>query len=212
MKHIEKKAELQTLTRHRLQPHAGYDNYVEKDELRAALLSEQGGICCYCMQRISMAEIKVEHFASQKKYPHRRLEYDNLLAACLGGQGSPRHLQHCDTHKGDDDIKLNPTDGVRNCEHFVRYAPDGRIYSDHADINCDLHTTLNLNLQTLKSNRKAVLDGAIEVLRRRRPDGQWVRAFLEAAKKKWQGRGRDGSYAPYCQIVVVYLDRKLRRL
>ena len=49
MKHITKGQEPQSLIRHRKQPHSDYDNYTEKDELREALLAEQGGICCYCM-------------------------------------------------------------------------------------------------------------------------------------------------------------------
>lgn len=212
MKHIVKGTEPPSLTQHRLQAHTYYDNYVEKDELRATLLAEQGRICCYCMQRISEDESKIEHWSSQDRHPERQLEYANLLVACLGGEGSPRHLQHCDTHKRDDDITVNPADRARNCDHLIRYAPDGLIYSEHADIDCDLHPTLNLNLQTLKNNRKAVLDGAIKSLRRVRPDGQWPRDFLDRAKGKWQAQGQDGDYIPYCQIVVAYLDKKLNRL
>ena len=59
MKHIVKGTEPPSLTQHRLQAHADYDNYVEKDELRATLLAEQGRICCYCMQRISEDESKI---------------------------------------------------------------------------------------------------------------------------------------------------------
>ena len=44
MKRIDKSPELPSLTQHRLQPHADYDNYVNKQELRNALLAEQGQI------------------------------------------------------------------------------------------------------------------------------------------------------------------------
>ena len=214
MKHIVKGDEPPSLTTHRQQTYADYDNYAGKNDLRAALLAEQGKICCYCMQRISEdeKESKIEHRSSQSAHPERQLEYSNLLLACPGGEGEPSHLLHCDTHKGNDDITVNPADRTRNCELHVKYYPDGRIYSDNADIDRDLCSTLNMNLQTLINNRKAVLDGAIESLRRVRPDGKWNRNFLEKEKKKWQARGQDGSYMPYCQIVVAHLDKKLNRL
>ncbi len=40
----------------------------------------------------------------------------NLLAACDGNEGCPRKLQHCDTHKGDGEITINPADSQKNCE------------------------------------------------------------------------------------------------
>lgn len=212
MKHIAKGPEPSSLTQHRLQAYADFDNYAEKDDLRAALLTEQGKICCYCMQRIAETESKIEHWSSQTGHPARQLEYSNLLLACLGGEGSPRHLQHCDTHKRHDDITVNPADSGRNCEHLIRYAPDGHIYSDYADIDRDINVVLNLNLQSLKNNRAAVLDGAIESLRRSRPDGQWTLTFLDRAKRTWQDRGRDGAYNEYCRIVIAYLDKKSDRL
>jgi hypothetical protein len=79
-------------------------------------------------------------------------------------------------------------------------------------VNSDLDSTLKLNLQTLKNNRKAVLDGAIEALRRARPEGGWPRAFLEKAKSTWLSRDGDGSFRPYCNIVVSYIDKKLNQL
>lgn len=51
--------------RYRLKNFADYDNYPEKDELRTCLLTEQGHICCYCMQRISSDKMKIEHCQSQ---------------------------------------------------------------------------------------------------------------------------------------------------
>lgn len=214
MKHIDKGAEPRSLTEHRMRQHADYDNYsyADKDELRRALLSEQGRICCYCMQRISEETCKIEHWASQDGHEDRQLEYSNLLAACPGGEGYSTHLQHCDTRKAEQDITINPADRLHNCENMIRYQPDGEIYSEQENINNDLNVTLNLNLQTLKSNRKNALDGAIEGLTRAKPDGAWSRAFLENAKNEWQARAADNSFKPYCTIVVAYIDKKLNRL
>ena len=101
MRTIQKGPEPVTLTRHRQQPHADYDNYRDMDGLRAALVAEQRGVCCYCQSRIrATAEgMKVEHWQCQVHHPDRQLDYRNLLGACHGGHGRPKHEQHCDTRK-----------------------------------------------------------------------------------------------------------------
>ena len=52
MRAITKGPEPVSLTAHRQTPHCDYDNYAAKDDLRNALVSEQRGLCCYCMGRI----------------------------------------------------------------------------------------------------------------------------------------------------------------
>ena len=69
MKFIEKNVSNQPipLVRHRQQPHATYNNYYEKNDLREALLNEQGFICCYCMRRIQegvASKMVLEHFCA----------------------------------------------------------------------------------------------------------------------------------------------------
>lgn len=138
MKRVIKGKAPQSLIEHRLQPFADYDNYSEKDELRVLLLNEQGHICCYCMQRISSTKMKIEHWRSQDEYPDLQLDYNNLLGACEGGQGFPRHLQHCDTRKGNIYLSINPLDSNRNCEDLIKYRGNGIIYSDDKDIDSTL--------------------------------------------------------------------------
>ena len=99
MREIAKGAEPVSLTRHRQIPHCDYDNYAPKNELRHALVTEQRGLCCYCMGRIRNGPtiMKIEHWRCQANHPDKQLNYRNLLGACLGGHGQPAHLQHCDT-------------------------------------------------------------------------------------------------------------------
>ena len=52
MRQIVKQQEPASLTAHRLTLHSGYDNYAQKQDLRDALVGEQGALCCYCMGRI----------------------------------------------------------------------------------------------------------------------------------------------------------------
>lgn len=100
MKAITKGDEPRSLTQHRCNTHSDYDNYADKDGLRKALVAEQGGICCYCMQRIhpTAGSMKIEHWHCQENYSAEQLNYRNLLGACMGNEGEPRKEQHCDTY------------------------------------------------------------------------------------------------------------------
>lgn len=111
MRQIIKKREPRSLTEHRASSHADYENYADKQGLREAIVRDQGGICCYCMQRIKPDErrMKIEHWAAQDTNPERQLDYRNLLGACLGGQGHPLAQQHCDTRKGSQALTIHPT-------------------------------------------------------------------------------------------------------
>jgi uncharacterized protein (TIGR02646 family) len=212
MKRIIKNQEPKSLLEHRLQPFADYDNYPQKNELRASLLTEQGHICCYCMQRIKNVQMKIEHWRSQDEYPDLQLDYNNLLGACEGSQGSPEHLQHCDTKKGNAMLTINPLDNLKNCEEFIKYLPNGKIYSDDTAIDDELNKILNLNMQTLMNNRKSFLDIVIKTLRSERPKGDWTVAILNNKIQELSNKQKDEKYQPYCQIAIYYLKKKLSKL
>jgi uncharacterized protein (TIGR02646 family) len=91
MRPIIKGADPASLTAHRQTPRCDYDNYADKVTLRHALVTEQRGICCYCMGRIHNGPLtmKIEHWRSQSRFPGEQLSYRNLLGACLGGDGQP---------------------------------------------------------------------------------------------------------------------------
>ena len=207
MRATAKGREPPSLTAHRRAPHGDYDNYPDKDTLRNALVAEQRGLCCYCMGRIRPGanEMKIEHWRCQAHYPNEQLSYRNLLGACLGGEGKPSSSQHCDTRKGDADLRWNPADPVHAIEAWVRYGSDGAIWSSDAVFDDQLNRVLNLNLAFLKNNRKGVLDAVL----------CWWRAQLKPVLPRRIERQRDkytvgsGELAPYCQVAVWWLQRKL---
>jgi uncharacterized protein (TIGR02646 family) len=162
---------------------ASYDGFPRKDVLRDALAEDQGALCCYCMRRISSASdgMKIEHYRCQRHYPELRLQWRNLLGACVGGEGQPRRLQTCDTFKGDQDIKVDP---LAESVTQLRYLPDGRVTSPDPEIQGDLDDRLNLNCETLKRNRVAALTGFLEALDRK----------LHSAKS-WTAESLDGELA-----------------
>lgn len=207
MKYISKNREPYSLTQYRLQQGAYFDGYQDKDDLRDSLLQEQKYICCYCLQRISIDNMRIEHWQSQTDFPAQQLSYSNLLGACSGNEGQPKKLQHCDVHKGNTALKTNPT--VENNCVFVKFRANGEVYSDDIDVNNDLNVVLNLNLQTLVNNRKIVLEEALKQLEKKHK-GSWPNDILEKEINDWKGL-HDEKYKPYCQIVIFYLSKKLNK-
>jgi uncharacterized protein (TIGR02646 family) len=207
MRNIQKQSEPISLTQHRCQSNADYDNYADKDDLRKSLVVEQKGICCYCMQRIrpTSQEMKIEHCLCQDNYEEKQLDYQNLLGACLGNEGKPKREQHCDTRKGNSNISFNPSNPVDNIESKIKYLGDGTIKSDEPQINQEINDTLNLNQSLLKKNRKAVLDGLKVFMDQSPPTGK-IRKKLQ----EWNG-DHDTELKEYCQVAVYYLRKKLNQ-
>lgn len=203
MRTIQKGQEPASLTLHRQQPHAVYDNYTDKVGLRTALIAEQRGICCYCQSRIrpNPDRMKIEHWQCQAEHPERQLDYDNLLGACFGGEGGKKESQHCDTRKGNQDLCFSVCDPAHPIEMQIRFSSGGEISSVDPDINAAINKILNLNWIRLVKNRKSALTGLLQAWGKRNVD-------YSRELKKWDGSD-GGELEPYSQIVVHYLLKKL---
>jgi uncharacterized protein (TIGR02646 family) len=209
VRQIEKGPEPGSLTSHRQTAHCDFDNYAGKDDLRHALITEQRGLCCYCMGRIrnGAATMRIEHWQCQTHYSAKQLNYRNLLGACLGGQGQPGRLQHCDTRKRDHDLRWNPAEPAHHIETRVRYELDGTIRADDAVFDDQLNDVLNLNLAYIKNNRRGVLTALLEWWRTKRPV---PRVRIERAID--ERTNAVGDLAPYCQVAVWWLKQKVTRM
>ena len=214
MKGITKGPEPASLTTHRKTPHSDYDNYAAKDHLRHALVTEQRGLCCYCMSRIRDVPetMKIEHWRCQVHHSGEQLIYRNLLGACLGGHGQPAHSQHCDTRKGNRDLEWNPADSAHHIETRVWYELDGSIHAYDAVFDGQLNDVLNLNLRKLKNNRKGVVDAVLCWWKREkaRIGGPVPRDRI--VQKRNQHIESDGELTPYCQVAVWWLEERLARM
>lgn len=214
MRAITKGPEPPSLIAYRKGRLGDYSNYRHKDDLRGALVTEQRGLCCYCMGRIraDRASMKIEHWQCQARYPKRDLDYRNLLASCpgrvTGPGGEPPRLQHCDTKKGDNDLEFNPADPAHRIETRIRYEADGTVCSD-GNFDDQLEEVLNLNLALLRNNRARVLDGVLDWwrLEKARIRGPVPRDRFVRARDKLIGG--DGALTPYCQVAVWWLNQKL---
>ncbi|MFO0555362.1 MAG: retron system putative HNH endonuclease [Polyangiaceae bacterium] len=165
---IHKGKEPAAWVEHRNTPGAAYDGSrgvgpspEAMRALREALASEQGFLCCYCMQRIQPPDMKVEHFVAQSLERDSTLDYANLLACCRGGEGNRRSEQHCDTHRGNQPLTYNPAKESPDVESRYAYGSDGLMTSHDARASQDI-VVLNLNLGRLKDNRRAVIDALVE--------------------------------------------------
>lgn len=210
MRAIVKGQEPQSLTEHRRTPNSDYDNYPyeDKDALRLVLVTEQRGLCCYCMGAIrpEANAMKIEHWQCQAGYPDRQLDYSNLLGACRGGEGQPFRSQHCDTRKGDDDLLWNPAEPAHAIEARVKYGADGTIKSDDDTFDRQLNEVLNLNLAFLKNHRRGVINAVLEWWRRHGPVS---RRRIEREVRR--NAPAHGQLTPYRQVAVWWLQQRLAR-
>lgn len=212
MRRIHKGSEPTSLAEHR-DKGGVYEDYVERDDVRKTLIEEQGAICCYCMQRISIRSMRIEHWDTQTAFPKRTVDYDNLLGACTGGENTlPAKQQHCDKARGATTLHLHPVKYAPRCELFIRYLHNGEITSEDKNIQRDLDKTLNLNSDPLKARRKRILDELVSsLMRHHQKNGEWPPALIEEHVAAWQRRNSDGAYREYCQVVIYYLEKKLKK-
>lgn len=214
MRAISKGQEPPSLVEHRAKTHAGYHNYDDKDDLRAALVRDQRGVCCYCMARVepTRAGMKIEHWRCQSRNDDVELSYSNLLAACLGGHGQPEARQHCDTRKGERDLKFNPAEPLHRIEERIRFELDGTIVSNDADFNAQLNEVLGLNLKELKNQRKSVLTGLLDWWKREKARLKGPVPREQLARERTR-RVSDGAthLRPFEWVAVWWLDQRINR-
>ena len=83
--------------------------YQATDDLRLALLSEQGYICAYCMRTIPVKDLgnnetsRIDHIKCRADHPDLELEYTNMVICCPGFIDGN---EHCDKSKGNSSISL----------------------------------------------------------------------------------------------------------
>jgi uncharacterized protein (TIGR02646 family) len=212
MRNITKHPEPASLTAWRQTNPTDYNGYTDKDGLRDALVDEQRGVCCYCQCRIhsSYDTMKIEHWASHDQHLQQRLVYRNLLGACLGGKSTPGRYQHCDTYKGDKDLCRNPADPAHNVEATIHFQNDGCVTSTNTQLNGELNSVLNLNVEFLKNNRIGALESFKELYLRRNGTltrNEWLRLLDD-----WTGANHNGELKPYCGVVIYWLKKRIARL
>jgi hypothetical protein len=153
--------------------------------------------------------MKIEHWRSQTGHDEDQLSYRNLLGGCMGGEGQPPRLQHCDTRKADSELKFNPADPAHHIETWIAYSFDGSIRATDDDFNARLDNVLNLNLPIIKNNRKSVWDAVMKWWKseKNRLHGPPSKEQIEGEIDRHTHSPRN--LLPYCQVAIYVLRQKL---
>jgi hypothetical protein len=105
-------------------------------------------------------------------------------------------------------LSINPADS-KNCENYIKFPSQGKIFSDDETMNYELYTILNLNIQSIQENPKVALDAIIEVLNQNLPNRPWSKEALKKKLEELTSKDEEGKYSPYCQYIVWYLSKIL---
>lgn len=206
MRKIVKQSEPREWTAHRLTPGAKYE---AKQELREALLKEQGYLCAYCTRRIPIRDAnsnettRIDHILSRSNHPELQLNYSNMVVCCPGAITSDFH---CDKLKGENDITFNLFED--HFFHTLAYSSkDGRLKSSDPENDRQINELLNLNHALLKRNRLETLRGVIRMLNRM----GWTASNIRHQIDIWDQKDLQGRYKPYNSIIVWFLKKKLEQ-
>jgi uncharacterized protein (TIGR02646 family) len=191
----------------------GFTGFESTEELKTALLDEQGHICAYCMRRIPTsdpnmdAQSRVEHIKPRSKYPDLQLDYNNLVICC---PGNIVNQPHCDHSKGDELISFDLFSS--QLEDSITYSKfDGTIQSGNETWDKELNDVLNLNHPMLKANRKQMLDGVITTLNIKKDKSTgWPHKAMQTELNRWQNRDKTGKRLAFAGIVIAFLKKRLR--
>lgn len=220
MRYIEKNEEPKSLTRYKKNQNAYFDGFSEKDDIREALLREQGYLCAYCMKRIKCTQdTKIEHIIPQsllKENERQALNYKIMAGVCYGNEKKGREHKNCtcDVHRGNQDLHVTPFD--LRCIEKIKYASNGEILSEDEQIKDSLDKVLNLNYDGpdayLMKNRAAVLQACKTKLSKLQRQGIWDRKVLKKMLEYYERPDSEGKMLPYSGIAIWYLKKKLKML
>lgn len=212
---IQKGREPSSLEEYRQQPYASYDGYPDKEELRAALLRDQGYICAYCMRRIENDRntMKIEHWKAQSSMTKevQKLDFNIMLGVCDGCRGKTEYrYTTCDTHRGDTELYVNPLN--KRMMDTIKYDRNGHIHSQDARIEHDLTDTLNLNCEQAPSrivaNRKGVYDECKQRLDGMQNRGKWNVGSLKKLLQEFEQLD-DGKRKAYAGVALYLIHKYL---
>lgn len=209
---IIKGKEPKSWTAHRLTPGARYE---ATDDLREALLRDQGYLCAYCMRRIPVKDTaanetsRIEHIVPQSALSSDKecMDYDNMVVCCPGAlEGVDESATHCDRHKAETPISFSPMDS--NFIATLEYQSDGTIVSTNAQYDSEINEILNLNISLLKDNRREVKKSVVRALGR----GVWKGPDLKRLIDAFSSLDRDGQLKPFCGVAIWYLQKKYHQI
>jgi uncharacterized protein (TIGR02646 family) len=134
-----------------------------KAQLRNELVKEQHFICCYCNESIKgeALDTKIDHFLPKEVHKEKTFVYENLFAACMGGENIPAKpkVLHCDSFKDGSDpsstLIISPLQD--NVDLNFSYTENGEI-KGITEIGKRTIEFLNLDCKRLNIRRKDAIE------------------------------------------------------
>lgn len=117
----------------------------ERQNVRAACVTEQFGLCAYCCQSITVDGSHNEHVEAQTRVHNRTLDFTNIVASC---ESRP----HCGHGRGTQPLGLTPF--MDECETELKFYLSGLVAGKTARAK-EAIETLNLG-HTEESNRALI--------------------------------------------------------
>lgn len=213
---IQKGDEPTFLTQYKRQPHVYYDGYSHKEDLREALLRDQGYICAYCMRRIKNDRntMKIEHWKPQSKLNTEieKLDFQIMLGVCDGCRGAKDQYTTCDEHRHESELYVNPLH--QDTIDAIYYNWQGEIKSENKRINDDLDKILNLNCEQAPSrivqNRKAVYEECMKQLTTLKRNGKLNANTLRKILQRYE-QPEDGKKQEFVGVPIYLLKKYLQK-
>ena len=179
----------------------------EKALLHAALIQEQGGVCCYCGRTVSATDSHIEHFRPQEVWPNLALDYGNLHTSCIRND-KPLHCGHFKANKFDEAQHISPLDP--DCEARFLYTREGAIEPACSDDSGAQYMMdlLNLDCAFLNNRRKSALTQVF--------DPSFISTVtvpeLRALAQAYRQRDSAGMLGNFSHVVARYADHFAEQL
>lgn len=179
-----------------------------RKSVKANLIREQGGLCCYTGLRITMETSHIEHLLPQVRCKnHEDTEYQNLLAAYPSSKPyTPRcrYGAHAKDDWYDPHLFVHPL--REDCEKRFRYNDNGNIKptrSDDAGAETTI-TRLNLNDHELQTMRKEAIYTALF-------EQELSKRQVERLRDAMEQRDSHECFRQFCFVIKQACDRYLKR-
>lgn len=197
MKHIVKRDEPPAFTNWKAQastdwqPVYGDLSGEVKKELKDALRTEQGHLCCYCERRLTDEDSHIEHFRPQRDPAVDPLDFGNMLCSCQNQikKGEPRHCGSLKADWFDPNLLISPLNP--DCEARFSFEGNGVIKPADETDSAAIATIsrLGLNISKLIALRKKAIEPFLE------PDltEEELRCFVQGYLQK-DSEGRWGEF------------------
>lgn len=193
-----------------------------KDEVKQALLIEQGHLCAYTLRRIDgIEDCHIEHVEPQNTTPESDLDYSNM-AACVPKNGGDTSCGYGAPIKAGQAIALNTnfvSPHMPSCEARFQFDAHGCLQAPRGDAAAQgTIRTLKLDHSALVDLRRAAMQAhGLALTARTNRNARQLKSAAEARRFAAEvlQPDRDGRLEPFCaalaQVALNYADREEAR-